>query len=102
MATKYVSPTSVHSPKLHWALITVLDDAGPSNIALAIGRWNGDPVLGMRWNGDNDDNPIGNPQSRGIPTWFIVPPGKYTEALIKTLEDDKLALARNFIPEPAA
>ena len=29
-------------------------------------------VLAMRWNG-TDDNVIGNPQSRGLPTWFIVP-----------------------------
>jgi hypothetical protein len=100
MATKYVSPNSVISPRLHWSLITVLDDTGPGGSALAIGRWDTEPVLGMRWNGDNDSNPIGNPQSRGIPTWFILPAGKYTEAVLKTLPPDKLTLARNFIPQP--
>ena len=53
----------------------------------------------MRWNGDNDDNPIGNPQSRGLPTWFIVP-DNYVEAILGTLSRDQLTLARNFLPEP--
>ena len=29
-------------------------------------------MLAMRWNG-NKENPLGNPQSRGLSTWFIVP-----------------------------
>ena len=31
-----------------------------------------DLSLGIRWNGE-PSSPLGNPQSRGIPTWFIVP-----------------------------
>jgi hypothetical protein len=100
MATKYISPTAVVSPKLYWSLIAVLDDQGPGKIALAIGRWDNDPVLAMRWNGDNENGPIGNPQSRGLPTWFIIPKGDYTEAILKLLPKDKLTLVRNFIPEP--
>lgn len=100
MATKYVSPTSVVSPKLHWSLIAVLDDRGPGQIALAVGRWDNLPVLAMRWNGDNESGPIGSPQSRGLATWFIIPNGDYTEAILKTLPKDKLTLVRNFIPEP--
>jgi len=53
----------------------------------------------MRWNGDNDENPIGNPQSRGLPTWFVVPKG-YVETILSTLPADKLTLARNFFPKP--
>jgi len=100
MATKYVSATKVISPKQHWALISVLEDEGPGEGALAVGRWDNKPVLAMRWNGDNEDNPIGNPQSRGLPTWFIIP-DSYVEAILGTLSSDKLTLARNFLPKPA-
>lgn len=99
MATKYISPTAVISPKRYWSLITVLHDGGPGGCALAVGRWENTPVLAMRWNGDNDDNPIGNPQSRGLPTWFIVP-DDYVEPILGTLRADQLTLARNFLPKP--
>lgn len=100
MATNYISPADVISPKLHWSLIAVLEDEGPQEIALAVGRWDNKPVLAIRWNGDNDGNPIGNPQSRGLPTWFILPSGKHTEAQIATLPAEKQALVRNFISKP--
>lgn len=64
---------------------------------MAIGRWDGEPVLAMRWNG-TDDNAIGNPQSRGLPTWFIVP-SEFRLALLDTLAGlapEKAALAREF------
>jgi hypothetical protein len=38
--------------------------------------WDGDPVMALRWNGGSDDSRfpgIGNPQSRGVPTWFVLP-----------------------------
>ncbi|HUO07859.1 MAG TPA: hypothetical protein VM008_06145 [Phycisphaerae bacterium] len=99
MATKYISPTAVVSPKRYWSLITVLEDNGPGGSALALGRWENSPVLALRWNGDNEDNPIGNPQSRGLATWFVVP-DKYREFILQTLSSDKLTLARNFLPKP--
>jgi hypothetical protein len=100
MATKYIAPTAVISPKKHWSLIAVLEDQGPRKCALALGRWDNDPCLAMRWNGDNDTNPIGNPQSRGLPTWFIVPKN-HVEAILGALPADKLTLARNFMPKPS-
>ena len=101
MAIGGIRPEDVHSPKGHWNLIAVLDDGSKDthgSCALAVGRWDGASVLGMRWNGD-EKNPIGNPQSRGIPTWFIVPE-KYNEAILQGggLTADKLALARAFFP----
>ena len=36
-------------------------------------NWNGDLVLGIRWNGGLESS-LGTPNARGIPTWFIVPP----------------------------
>jgi hypothetical protein len=90
-----IPPADVVSPKRHWSLIAVLRDANDDGSSLAIGRWNGKPVLAMRWNGD-EQNPIGNPQSRGLPTWFIVPDA-YNEAVLGTLTKDKRMLVRNFI-----
>lgn len=100
MATKYVTAAAVISPKKHWSLITVLEDNGPGESALALGRWDNNPCLAMRWNGDNEANPIGNPQSRGLPTWFVVP-SSYVEAILGTLPPDRLTLARNFLPVPS-
>jgi hypothetical protein len=96
MKKNYIPPSEVISPKLHWQLIAVLDDegAGPGSCALAVGRWDGSIVLAMRWNGDGR-NPTGNPQSRGIATWFVVP-DKYRNALLKTLPADKQKFAGNF------
>ncbi|HWB06280.1 MAG TPA: hypothetical protein VG796_24870 [Verrucomicrobiales bacterium] len=93
----YIPPDKVHSPKAHWSLIAVLEDLGEEGTSVAIGRWDGKPTLAMRWNG-SDGNPIGNPQSRGLPTWFIIPSGPKTESFLKTLPANKQALARNFIP----
>lgn len=95
-----VSPHDVHSPKEHWNLIAVLDEGKQDRGALAVGRWDGEPVLAIRWNG-TPDNIIGTPQSRGIPTWFIVP-RKWNEALLEHsgLPSDKVTLARNFFPVP--
>ena len=73
-------------------------DRGPEDIAIALGKWDHSPVLAMRWNG-NEENHIGNPQSRGLPTWFVLPAGEISEAVIKLLSADKQALVRNFIPK---
>ena len=53
----------------------------------------------MRWNG-NRENPIGNPQSRGLPTWFIVP-DEHARQIIETqhydFSNDKIKFARDFL-----
>jgi hypothetical protein len=97
MPHTYVSPTEVISPKRQWTLVTILYDRGEENGALALGRWEGEPVVAMRWNG-SDSNPIGNPQSRGLPTWFIVPQEFRTAILneLKQLAPDKERQAREF------
>jgi hypothetical protein len=98
-ATRHIPATEVISPKNHWSLIAVLDDAGAGDIAVALGKWDQKPVLAMRWNGDDENNALGNPQSRGLPTWFILPTGDYSEAIIRLLPADKQTLVRNFIPK---
>jgi hypothetical protein len=98
--SKYIVPEEVTAPRRQWSLIKVLVDTKLGGFALALGKWNDKPVLAMRWNGGNDRNAIGNPQSRGLPTWFILP-DRYNESVLSTLPPDMSALARNFITIPA-
>jgi hypothetical protein len=93
---EYIRPIEVTSPRRQWSLIAVLHDPKEAGkCVLALGRWENKPMLAMRWNG-TAENPIGNPQSRGLPTWFIVPE-MYNEPLIATLSPDAQTLARNFL-----
>lgn len=64
-------PEEVDSPKARWKLCKVLYSSGEGGYAVAKGKWDNEAVLGIRWNGKADE--IGNPQSSGKPTWFIVP-----------------------------
>lgn len=68
----YPDPENVVSPKVAVKDVRVIYDTGEGGWALAKLLWNDSEALGIRWNG-NADNTIGNPQSRGIPTWFILP-----------------------------
>src|ERR1700730_5752795 len=92
---RYIQPGQVSSPKRHWKLLTVLDAGTEGSGSVALGRWDENPVLAMRWNG-NVKNPIGNPQSRGLATWFIIP-DEYMEPLLETFSQDKQALAKTFL-----
>lgn len=62
---------------------------------MALGRWNGKAVLTMRWNGSRD-NPIGNPQSRGKATWFVIPK-LFVDAIMPLFEPDKRKVAEAFL-----
>ena len=96
----YIKPVEVQAPKRFWSLIHVIFDGGADGSSLAIGYWEKKPVLAMRWNG-TDKNPLGNPQSRGLPTWFIVPDQHWKQMLeteqFKGINEDTLNLARNFL-----
>lgn len=94
MAAKYIRPDEVVSPRQRWALIKVLHDGGEGEYSIALGRWDNQVVLGMRWNGENE-SPIGNPQSRGLPTWFIVPEN-YRESILVQLSKDIVAFVKKF------
>ncbi len=96
-----MKPADVVSPKRRWQTITILRDTGNDNDSLALGNWDGSPALGMRWNGDNNSD-IGNPQSRGQATWFIVPE-IYWRGLVDTItEADKKALAEAVLKDVLA
>ena len=72
----YIKPENVISPKNRWRLRCVLHDGGEGRWSVAEGQWENDcfwgEVLAIRWNGSAEAE-IGNPQSRGLATWFIVP-----------------------------
>jgi hypothetical protein len=68
----FTPPETVLSPKGSVKELRVLANTGEGGWSLSAMLWGDSPALGIRWNGSTD-NPIGNPQSRGIATWFIVP-----------------------------
>ena len=75
-----IDPNTVLSPKALVRDLTVIfdgslwDDANPrwSGWSLATLTWDGRPAIGVRWNGQVGAG-VGSPQSRGLPTWFILP-----------------------------
>ena len=71
----YVDPHKVTSPKDHWKRGTVLYNK--NGWSAAEGEWKEEEtwekVLAIRWNGTGKRKGKGQPQSRGYPTWFIVP-----------------------------
>jgi len=71
----YTKPETVLSPKGSIKNLKVIRDGGENDWSLAEMEWDGSPVLAMRWNGGSNNGfpSIGNPQSRGIPTWFVLP-----------------------------
>ncbi len=91
----HVRADEVRSPKQHWQLIEVLLDRGERDCAYALGEWDGERRIGFRWNG-SDENPIGNPQSRGLPTYTMLDRALH-EAVIALLPDDKKAFVRRFL-----
>lgn len=68
----YIEPELVRSPKKSVSDLNVIWSGSEGQYSVALLSWNGDKSVGMRWNGTTD-KPTGNPQSRGIPTWFIIP-----------------------------
>lgn len=72
----YIEPATVLAPKTSVRSVQILynsasaDDGGWS---VARVGWEGSERVGVRWNGAEDSPGIGNPQSRGHATWFILP-----------------------------
>lgn len=83
-----MKPSEVRSPREHWTLIEVLyDGADDPGDSLAVGEWDGARRLAARWNGGPKG--IGNPQSRGLPTWFVIPP-RYNRAVLDSFDAKEL------------
>ena len=86
----YIDPRMVQSPKGRVKNLKLLADFGEGQYAVAEMLWDDQPAVGVRWNGGDSAaifQGLGNPQSRGIPTWFILP-----EPLAKLVLDNPDAL----------
>jgi hypothetical protein len=83
---KHHLPQTVLSPRDCVSNVQIIYDGGalPGEYAVARLDWNGQPTLGIRWNIAEREtgNPdkvsgkitcMGEPNSRGYPTWFILP-----------------------------
>ena len=69
---QYVRPDEVLSPKSSvGAVLEVIHDPGEGGMSVARIIWENKEVVATRWNG-NEDQPLGNPVSRGHATWFVV------------------------------
>ena len=88
----YVDPETVVSPKGAVSDLHVVFDTGPmrGSWSIATLRWNERPSVGLRWNGEEGESGKGNPQSRGNPTWFIVPQ-ELSEEVLRAAEHLRLA-----------
>lgn len=71
----YVEPATVWAPKASIRSLEILYNSipgGPGGWSVARVNWENDLRLGIRWNGGEGPG-VGNPQSRGNATWFILP-----------------------------
>ncbi len=87
----YITPNLVVSPKKWVSNLNVIYDGGEHSWSLARMTWDGRESIGLRWNGGSDDKRfpgIGNPQSRGVPTWFILP-DELSEIVVKMVKGKK-------------
>jgi hypothetical protein len=71
----YIDPITVISPRNRLKSVHVLYNSGPGqdSWSVALLNFNGNACLGIRWNGNDDEPGVGNPQSRARPVWFVVP-----------------------------
>ncbi len=97
----YIPPENVVSPKANWTLVDVVLDKGPGECAYAIGMWDKQRRVGFRWNGTRE-SPIGNPQSRGLPTWTILDRALHNAVLaqVEKKNPDKSGIMRAFLGKP--
>ncbi len=72
----YVDPHTVLSPRNRVGSVDVLYNSGRHAGSWSVARLNYDGVpdrIGIRWNGSEETEGPGNPQSHGKPTWFVLP-----------------------------
>jgi hypothetical protein len=74
----YVEPNTVIAPRTVISEVEVVydshrDSGNEESWSVAKFLWDGEPRLGIRWNGDRRGKGIGTPQAFGQPTWFLVP-----------------------------
>ena len=97
----YICADEVISPKANWTLVDVVLDNGEGEGAYAIGMWDRERRVGFRWNG-RAGSPIGNPQSRGLPTWTMLDKALHKPVLriVSRKNPDKAGIMRAFLGLP--
>jgi hypothetical protein len=81
----YVDPAKVVSPQASVRGVRVLYNDTLGGWSVAEVNWEGNEAVGIRWNGADGETGVGNPQSRGHPTWFILPQ-PLEQAVLKEVE----------------
>ncbi|MGA2967129.1 MAG: hypothetical protein ABSD64_13025 [Terriglobales bacterium] len=82
----YVEPATVRAPKASIRSVEVLYNRGQGEWSLARVTWEDRERIGIRWNGGDDGPGIGNPQSRGNATWFILP-DELQDVILSRIDD---------------
>jgi len=85
----YVEPARVVAPRSSIRAVDVLYNTGPGGWAVARLNWENEERLGIRWNGAEGPG-VGNPQSRAVPTWFVLP-DELTAVVLQRVEELSLA-----------
>lgn len=71
----YIDPSAVVAPKAYIRSVEVIHSTGDGGWSVARVGWGVSQRIGIRWNGAEAGPGIGNPQSRGNATWFLLPEG---------------------------
>jgi hypothetical protein len=82
----YVEPAAVLSPRSSVRSVDVIYSTNNGGWSVARIGWENSESVGIRWNGSDDSPGIGSPQSRGNPTWFILPEELHEVVLAKVEE----------------
>jgi hypothetical protein len=100
----YVNPEIVVTPKNRVRSVHVLYDGGPGGWSVAMVDFDGEECVGFRWNGDEGEPGIGTPQSRGRPTWEILPRelADVVRERVEQLQNSRYAELRSAYREMAA
>lgn len=85
----YLDPRMVLSPKGKVSDLNVIVDGKAGQYSIALMKWENKDAVGVRWNGH--DNSIGNPQSRGVATWFVLPSEVAIPFLKEKLKDQQIS-----------
>lgn len=106
----YHRPATVLSPRDCVSDVQVIFDGGTGSNRYSVAelKWRGRPCIGIRWNiterelndpakVNNTKTCIGEPNSRGYATWFILPDG-FLEALLQRGGDVREAI-QNYLDE---
>lgn len=91
----YVEPQTVLAPRASVRQVEVLYNEGVGEWSVARVIWEEEERLGIRWNGGEGPG-VGNPQSRGKATWFIVPEA-LEGAVLKSVEELSLSASNGII-----